>query len=276
MRTTLRKSSQEILKRWGINIVHRPDFWDGKNRCVTVVIDESLDDDTILFEDGITYRMSSDAVDRCIDEILYNISDKFIIAIVQAINAYAKWYQVLIRKELGSVWLRKALERVAFLLDMYKVNIKHATMLDWKKCCAHFGSERNFKQLICDAIAYQADELFSMCLICKHCACGRDGKRYCKEVWVPVDEDGTAVKTLRRMNGDQPISNLLEDIIPTFTSRESCDVFERNDTKFIDALTRFRDTWQRRNQDGSIVRPADKEQGGIPRNHIDAQTTRTE
>jgi len=144
-------------------------------------------------------------------------------------------------------------------------------MLDWMNCCAHFGSERNFKQLICDAIAFQADELFSMCLICKHCACRKDGKRFCREVWVPVDENGTAVKTLRRMNGDQPISNLLEDIIPTFSSRESCACFEQNDTKFIDALMRFRDTWQGGNHHGSAIRSAAQEDssGGIPSRYID-------
>jgi hypothetical protein len=215
--------------------------------------------------------MSSDAVDRCIDEWMYNVSDKFIEAIVQAINAYAKWNRVIIKREPGSVWLRKAIERVAFLLDMFHIDIQKATLLDWKQCCARFGGERNFRQLITDAIGFKGDELFSMCLICKNCACGRDGKRFCREVWVPVDESGTTVKTLRRMTEDQPISNLLEDIIPTFSSRETCPMFEKNNTTVIDAIIRFRDLWQKRSDDnGSLIRHDHGAKTGIPQKHIDS------
>lgn len=236
----LQKSTIEILRKWGIKIVHRPDYWDRRNRQIVVIIDESIDEETIIFEDGISYRMSSAALDKCLDTLTDNINDRFITCVVDAINAYAKWYCVVIKREPGSQWLKKALDRIDCALNMYGIDMMSFSYLDWCWCTAHFGSEMNFRQIITDAIAFQSDEMFSKCMICKNCRCDKAGIRHCREVWVPVDENGNGIKTLRRINEDQPISNRLEDIIPTFAQRETCSLFEKNDTRLIDHVIRFR------------------------------------
>lgn len=269
----MRRSTLEILRKWGIEVVPRPDIFKNRNRQVTIVVDESIPEDTIIFEDGITYRMSTTAIDQCVDTLIEHIDGRFIRCFVDAVNSYALWNRILIKKESGTEWLKNAIERVEFMLDMYNLDIHSFSKLDWFWCIAHFGGERNFTQLISDVIAYRTDELFSKCMICANCRCNRYGKRECKEVLVPVDETGTHVKTLRRLDDDQPISNLLEDILPTFAQREECPKFEENETTVIDAIIRFRDIWtkKRGDNDGPVVRSFDRKgDSGFPENRIDS------
>lgn len=237
--------SVEMLKKWGVQIIKRPDYYDGRNRCVTVIIDETVPADTVVFENGITFRMSTVALDDVVDNISVALSSDFVKAFVDAVNAYAKWNVVLIRKVPGTKWLKDAIDRIDFMLEMYKVDMKHFSHLDWMRCCAHFGGADAFRQLVTDAIAYKSDELFSLCMICKNCKC-EHGRRTCKKVYVPVDEDGEGIQSLRRMDDDQPISNSISDILPTFQQREQCAHFVKNQTKFIDAVTRLRDARKER------------------------------
>ena len=252
-RKGMTRSTRELLKRWGVSICDRPDYWDGRNRTMMIIIDETVDDDAVIFENGVTYRMNSESVDSFIDEFLNQMCEKLVVALIDAINAYAKWNICQIRTQVGSKWLKDAWNRVKFFLGMYGLNPgeKYFSYLDWKQCCKYFGSERNFRQLIRDAVAYNSDELCSKCITCANCHCDKDGVRYCDAVMVPVDEFGERVKTLRRITEDQPISNLLEDIIPTFSQREECSHYVKNDTTFIDAIIVLRNKWLRDEQGGT-------------------------
>lgn len=226
------------LSMWGISVIPRPDYFDDRNRKMTIVIDESLDDDTMVIEDGITFRMSVWAADEFVATLSENVCDKFMELFVAAINSYSRWNKVLIKKASGSSFLEQALERIQFVLDIYQVGIKRFTELDYWKCVQHFGGERNFRQIVCDAINYNLADEMTMCLICKNCRCKRNGERTCRKVFVPVDE-GNGVRTLR-VSADYPISNKLKDIIPTFKQREECGCFEPNGTAVIDWAVRFR------------------------------------
>jgi hypothetical protein len=236
------RHTQELLKRWGVPVILRPDYWDGRNRSITIIVDETVPFGDVIFEDGITYRMNTDTLDDNVSKLSENVYDDFIIAFVYGVNAYAKWNQVIIRKEDdGLKWLKDAISRIECVFDMYKLDIKHFGALDWKKCCVHFGGEHNLNQIIADAIAYRSEELFSLCMICKNCKCEADGRRYCTRVYVPTDEYAESVITLRRITDDQPLSNDIIDIIPTFKNREQCSCFEKNETRFIDQMIKFRD-----------------------------------
>lgn len=230
--------TSQKLAAWGISVIPRPDYFDDRNRKMTIVIDESLDDDTMVIEDGITFRMSVWAADEFVTTLSTNICDKFMELFVAAINSYSKWNKVLIKKASGSSFLEQALERIQFVLDIYHVGIKRFTELDYLKCVRHFGGERNFRQIVCDAINYNLADEMTMCLICKNCRCKRNGERTCRKVFVPVDECH-GVRTLR-VSADYPISNKLKDIIPTFEQREECGCFEPNGTAIIDWAVRFR------------------------------------
>ena len=93
--------TSQKLAAWGISVIPRPDYWDNKNRKMTIVIDESLDDDTMVIEDGITFRMSVWAADEFVATLCENICDKFMETFVSAINSYSKWHIVLIKKASG-------------------------------------------------------------------------------------------------------------------------------------------------------------------------------
>lgn len=226
------------LAAWGISVIPRPDYWDDRNRKMTIVIDESLDDDTLVIEDGITFRMSVFAADEFVATLAANVCDQFMELFVASINSYSKWNMVLIKKASGTSFLEQALDRIQFVLDTYHVGIKRFTELDYMKCVRHFGGERNFRQLIRDAVCYNISDQLTMCLICKNCRCKRNGERVCRKVYVPVEE-GSGVRTLR-ITADYPISNKLTDIIPTFEQREECGCFEPNGTALIDWAVRFR------------------------------------
>jgi hypothetical protein len=226
--------TKKALKNWGVEIIDRPDIFDGRNRCVAIIIDERIDD--VVFIDPLTLTMSSDTVDELVVAISAHICDDFMALFIHAINIYGKWMKVVIKQQKGTEWWKQAIERVECILEMYKVNIKRFQKLDYEKCVYHFGSRRAFHQIIIDAIAYNIDD-FPKCLICKHCKCKRDGQRVCNKVFTPVEEDG--VKTLRMIT-DYPISNRIEDIQKTFTYQDECIYFEQNQSDLIDWMLRFR------------------------------------
>lgn len=233
---------KQKLAAWGISVIPRPDYWDNRNRRMTLIIDESIADDTIIVEDGISFRMSVTATENLIEQMVDQICDDFMELFVSAVNAYAKWNMILIKKASGISFLKQAVERIQFVLDIYHVGIKQFQQLDYWKCVRHFGGERNFRQIVFDAVCYNRELIEEMtpqkCLICKHCKCLRSGERICRKVFVPVEE-GRGVRTLRIVS-DVPISNKLADILPTFEQREECSCFEQNGTKIIDWAVRFR------------------------------------
>lgn len=232
---------RNTLAQWGVSVIPRPDYFDNRNRKVTVVIDESIDDDAVIIEDGITFRMSVTATERVVNKLSDEVCTNFMELFITAINAYAKWNMVLIKKASGLSFLTQAIGRIQFVLDIYHVGISRFQNMDYLKCVRHFGGDRNFRQIVFDAVCYRHSltEEMTMCLICKNCRCKKNGERVCKKVFVPVEEGGS--KLLRLMDDDErPLSNKLKDIIPTFDQREECSAFEANGTKLIDWAVSFR------------------------------------
>ena len=226
--------TKKALKNWGVEIIDRPDIFDGRNRCVTIIIDERIDD--VVFIDPLTLTMSNDTLDELVTNIATYICDDFMTLFIHGINIYGKWMKIPMKKQKGTVWWKQAIERVECVLDMYQIKIQRLGKLDFDKCVYAFGSRRAFAQVVIDAIAYNLED-FPKCLICKHCRCRRDGTRICNKIYTPVEEEG--VKTLRMVT-DYPISNRIEDISKTFKYQEECSEFEQNQSDLIDWMLRFR------------------------------------
>ena len=230
------------LANWGVTVIPRPDYWDNRNRTVTVVIDESLPDEEIIFENPVTIRLNTGTLEDRVETLSANVSNKWMELFITAINFHSRVYIVKLRELTGTQateWIEAAINRINYMIDVYQVGIKRFTDLDFAKCIKHFGGERNFRWLIIDAVGRNPELVAQMtrCLICKNCRCKKNGERKCRRVFVPVEENG--VRTLRMVT-DMPISDRLSDIIPTFESREECPQFEPNDTGFIDWVVRFR------------------------------------
>lgn len=231
----MKRLTKETLKRWGVQVVERPDIFDNRNRCVTVVIDER-NNDRVVFLDALTISTSSETLDEIVCCISGQIYEGFISNFIHAVNAYGKWMKVILKQESGLNWWKNAIDRVDFVLDAYGIQLKHCTKLDYIRMIETFGMN-GFTQLLTDAVCFNISEL-PKCYFCKHCQTNRKGERRCNRCYVPV-ENGQGVKTLR-MISDTPISNQIVDILPTFESREECSEFERRNTSFIDWAVRFR------------------------------------
>lgn len=231
----MKRLTKKMLNNWGVQIVERPDIFDDRNRCVTVVIDERYDDE-VVFLDPLTISMSSDMLDDVVLTLADNIYDGFMSTFITAINAYGKWMKVILKEQSGLTWWKAAVGRVEFVLDAYGIHLKHCSKLDYMRMVETFGYN-GFRQLVIDAVCYNIPEL-ARCFFCKNCHTSNKGERKCMRCYTPVEE-GRGVKTLR-MQADTPISNRIEDLLPTFESREECSMFERRHTAVIDWAVRFR------------------------------------
>jgi len=233
--------TRSLLRRWGVSLIERPDIWDGRNRTATIIIDESVGDNLIL-ENAFTFRMTSKQCEEIAADLSARICDKFMKAFIYALNQTSRKQKVLIERVSALQWLNDAIKRIEFVLETYHVKINRFQDADYWKCVAHFGGERNFRQLLVDAVSRNeriANE-FTMCLVCKNCRCKRTGERVCKRIYVEVDDPKKGIKTLRHIDEDFPISNRLEDILLTFEQREDCGCFAPNNTDFVDWAVRFR------------------------------------
>ena len=233
---------QNILRSWGVGIIERPDIYDGRNRNMVVIIDESVGDNLIL-ENAFTFRMTSHQCEEIVFDLSEKICDKFMRAFVHAVNETVRWQKVLIERVSAVAWLKDAIRRIEFVFETYHISIKRFDEVDYWKCVMHFGGERNFRQLLVDAVSRDkkiSDE-FTMCLVCKNCRCKKNGERVCRKIYVEVEDPKDGIRTLRHIDLDIPISNKLKHILPTFEQREECGCFTPNNTEAIDWACRFRD-----------------------------------
>ena len=211
----LSKYAKQQLAIWGIHICPRPDIFDNRNREITVVIDESCGD-TVIFEDALTIRTTTENVEKLVDSIAENVNVNFACAFFNAINAYGHVFRVFMKKSF--------------------------TALDYQKCCRHLGGKTAFYRFIHDAVCYEFDD-YPICFVCQNCRTNRHGERHCTTCFVPVGETSSTTKTLK-LSDDYPISSDIIDLVEAMPHNECSSFIPRTNelgTKIVDWLDKMRE-----------------------------------
>ena len=237
----LSKYAKQQLAIWGIHICPRPDIFDNRNREITVVIDESCGD-TVIFEDALTIRTTTENVEKLVDAIAENVNVNFTCAFFNAINSYGHVFRVFMKKSSGVRWWKEAIERVDFVMEMYGIDINAFTALDYQKCCRHLGGKTAFYRFIHDAVCYEFDD-YPICFVCQNCRTNRHGERHCTTCFVPVGETSSSTKTLK-LSDDYPISSDIIDLVEAMPHNECSSFIPRTNelgTKIVDWLDKMRE-----------------------------------
>ena len=213
----------DTLDKWGIGLVVRPDHFTGKNRTLTFIVDDSLDDEEYMFHDCISVAMNTATMYDTVNGLSEMFGTKWIQDFVWASNQYSREYQVLLKK-FGSEYYRFAIAQIRYEMELEGFRFTKNIKLDYYRAWRFFGSRRAIRKFMLDVLLV---EKIPKCVLCRHCRVGRNNIRTCAKLAVECDRSvaNHSLKVILK-TGRFDVSNRIEDVLDAFRDGE-CTSFEK-------------------------------------------------
>lgn len=227
---------RDDLRKFGVNLIERPDYFTGKNRTITVVIDERIEYDTVIFEDALTVFMSTQTVYHILDVMRDKMYHKFIKDFMHAVNQFTKTWQLTIKPH-GKYFWEVAINQVYESLLKIGIELNNFGMMEYLKCCRMFGGAKGFRDFIYRSLNQYAGGNIPKCVYCDYCRIDRNGNRRCSRVAVIVEHPKHHSRFMHILTLEKNASNYVDDIMDDLNGRDCTEFCPRN-TKFMDRCVR--------------------------------------
>lgn len=210
------------LDRFGIEC-YRKDNYDGRNREITFVVDDALNDEEFVFYDAITIAMNTNSVYDVIHELRTEFYHKWVEDFIWASNKYSHQYAVLL-KRFGSEYYRFVIAQIRYEMKQVGFNLIRPSMTEYIRAVRFFGSRNAIRRFMLDVLLM---ENVKPCLMCKHCRVDRNGVRHCMSVCVETDDTHFKSKNpfVILKTGRFNVTNHCLEVLQAFPNEE-CTLFE--------------------------------------------------
>lgn len=235
-------SEKEILEnclaKYGVDLIDRPDYFTGKNRTLTVIIDERIEYDTVIFEDALSVFMSSRTMYHVLDVIEKNIYHKFVKDFMYAVNKFTRMWQMSVKPH-GKYFWEVAINQVTESLMRMGIVLDKFNFLEYLKCIKTFGGTRGFREYIYSSINQDLNGNIPQCLYCENCRVDKNGNRRCKKYAVTTENKRHHSTLMYILTLDKTASNYCDDI-NLYLAGEKCSEFCPRNTRFINRCIRVK------------------------------------
>lgn len=229
---------EEDLRKMGVQLIDRPDYFTGKNRTLTVIIDERIEYETVIFEDALSVFMSTRTLYRILDVLRRHIYKKFIPDFMYAVNKFTRMQQMAVKPH-GKYFWEVAVNQISESLQRLGITLNNFGYLEYKKCCKTFGGSKGFREFMYDSINQDLDGTIPRCLYCDYCKTDRFGNRRCSKVAVIVDKPKHHSALMHIITLEKNASNYIDDIL-LYLEGKNCNEFLPRDTSFINRCIRVK------------------------------------
>lgn len=228
----------DTLHKWGVELIPRPDYFTGKNRTITVVIDERIEYGTVIFEDALSVFMSTTTLEDVIGTLSKHVYHKLIVDFFHAVNKYTRMWQMMVKPH-GKYFWEIVVDQIQVSLNRMHIQINDFGMLEYWKCLRKFGGRSGFRQFMYNSINQDLNGDIPRCLYCDNCRINKNGVRRCAKVAVVMPENKHHSRLMRILTLEKNASNYIEDIL-VYLSGKECDQFCPRSTKLVNRCIRVK------------------------------------
>lgn len=213
---------RDHLDRFGIECYHKNNY-DGRNREITFVVDDALNDEEFVFYDAITIAMNTNSVYDLVQELREIAYHKWVEDFIWASNQYSHKYAVLLKK-FGSSYYRFVLAQIRYEMKLVGFDLRKPNFFEYIRAMRFFGSRNAIRRFMLDVLLM---ENVKPCLMCKYCRVDRNGVRHCMTVCVETDDDHFKSKNpfVILKTGRFNVTNQCDEVLQAFHNEE-CTLFK--------------------------------------------------